>query len=140
VVETHLTVRVVSRVGSRLPAYATAAGKVHMAYMSEEELDNLLPTEELKAYTEYTITDRGKLKENLKEVTEKGYALDNEELDLGVRCVAAPIRDYTRRIIGSLSISGPSIRFTDERIQEELMPLVVKAADELSTRLGFHKS
>ncbi|MDK2847783.1 MAG: IclR family transcriptional regulator, regulon repressor [Desulfuromonadales bacterium] len=139
VVETHLTVRVVSRVGSRLPAYATAAGKVHLAFMSEEELDNLLP-EDLKAYTEYTITDRKKLKENLKQVAEQGYALDNEELDLGVRCVAAPIRDYTRRIIGSLSISGPSIRFTDERIEKELMPLVVKAADELSSRLGFHKS
>jgi DNA-binding IclR family transcriptional regulator len=107
--------------------------------MSEEELDNLLP-EDLKAYTEYTITDRKKLKENLKQVAEQGYALDNEELDLGVRCVAAPIRDYTRRIIGSLSISGPSIRFTDERIEKELMPLVVKAADELSSRLGFHKS
>lgn len=139
VVETHLTVRVVSRVGSRLPAYATAAGKVHLAYMSEEELDAILP-EDLKAYTEYTITDRNKLKENLKEVAEQGYALDNEELDLGVRCVSAPIRDYTRRIIGSLSISGPSIRFTDERIEKELMPLIVKAAEELSSRLGFHKS
>lgn len=139
VVETHLTVRVVSRVGSRLPAYATAAGKVHLAYLSEEELDNLLP-EELKSYTEHTLTDRQQLKDNLKEVAENGYALDNEELDLGVRCVAAPIRDYTRRIIGSLSISGPSIRFTDERIDQELMPLVVKASDELSSRLGFHKN
>ena len=140
VVETHNTVRVVSRVGSRLPAYATAAGKVHLAFVSEEELEALLPKEELKSYTEFTVTDREKLKETLKDVADKGYALDNEELDLGVRCVAAPIRDYTRRIIGSLSISGPSIRFSDERIEQELMPLVVKAADELSSRLGFHKN
>jgi DNA-binding IclR family transcriptional regulator len=60
-------------------------------------------------------------------------------MDLGVRCVAAPIRDYTRRIVGAVSISGPSMRFTDERIEKELIPLVIKAGDDLSTRLGFHK-
>jgi DNA-binding IclR family transcriptional regulator len=139
-VETRLTVRVVSRVGSRLPAYATAAGKVHLAYMLEEELESVLPDKELKAYTPSTCTDREKLKKELAVIAEQGYAFDNEELDLGVRCVASPIRDYTRRIIGSLSISGPSIRFTDERIEQELMPLAVKAAEELSSRLGFHKN
>jgi DNA-binding IclR family transcriptional regulator len=60
-------------------------------------------------------------------------------MDPGVRCVAAPIRDYTRRIVGALSLSGPSMRFTDERMEKELIPMVKQAADELSTRLGFHK-
>ena len=64
---------------------------------------------------------------------------DIEELDIGVRCVAAPIRDYTRRIVGALSISGPATRFSDERLEKELVPLVTRAAEELSTRLGFHK-
>ena len=139
VVETHNTVRVVSRVGSRLPAYATAAGKVHLAFMSEEELEAILPERELPTFTPGTIADREKLKEELAKVAEQGFALDNEELDPGVRCVAAPIRDYTRRIIGSLSVSGPSIRFSDERLKDELTPLVVKAAEDLSTRLGYHK-
>jgi DNA-binding IclR family transcriptional regulator len=60
-------------------------------------------------------------------------------MDPGVRCVAAPIRDYTRRIVGALSLSGPSMRFSDERMEKELIPMIKQATDELSTRLGFHK-
>jgi IclR family transcriptional regulator, KDG regulon repressor len=139
VVETDLTVRVVSRVGSRLPAYCTASGKVHLAHMSDEEVDALLPAKELKAYTPSTIVDREKLKQELRKVVDAGYAIDDEEVDLGVRCVAAPIRDYTRRIVGAVSISGPSMRFSDERLEKELIPLAIQAGDELSTRLGYHK-
>lgn len=139
VVETRLTVRVVSRVGTRLPSYCTAAGKVHLAYMSDEELESYLPSQELEAYTPHSITDREVLKKDLAKVSEQGYAFDIEELDIGVRCVAAPIRDYTRRIVGALSISGPATRFSDERLEKELVPLVTRAAEELSTRLGFHK-
>jgi IclR family transcriptional regulator, KDG regulon repressor len=139
VVETDLTVRVVSRVGSRLPAYCTAAGKVHLAHMAEEEVDGLLPNRELRAYTATTYTDREKLKKDLRKVAEQGHAIDDEDYDLGVRCVAAPIRDYTRRIVGALSISGPSMRFSDERLEKELVPLVTRAAEDLSVRLGYHK-
>lgn len=139
VVETGLTVRVVSRVGSRLPGYCTAAGKVHLAFMSDEELDLLYPHDELKVYTPTTIPNKAALRRELKEIVEQGYALDNEELDLGVRCVACPIRDYTRRIVGAVSVSGPSMRFTDEREKKELIPLVLQAAEDLSTRLGYHK-
>lgn len=138
-VETDLTVRVVPRVGSRLPAYCTAAGKIQLAYMTDEELDNYIPGKELKRYTPNTITDKGELKKHLATVAEQGYAVDNEELDAGVRCVSAPIRDYTRRIIGAVSISGPSMRFPDERIDKELIPMVKKAAEEISTKLGYHK-
>ena len=80
-----------------------------------------------------------KLKKQLKEIAEQGYAIDNEELDIGVRCVSAPIRDYTRRIIGAVSISGPSMRFLDERVDKELIPLVMRAAEEISSKLGFQK-
>ena len=139
VVETDLTVRVVSRVGSRLPAYCTASGKVHLAHMSDEEMDALLPGKELKAYTPNTMVDRDKLKQELRKVAEAGYAIDDEEVDVGVRCIAAPIRDYTRRIVGAVSISGPAMRFSDERLEKELIPLAIQAGEELSTRLGYHK-
>ena len=139
VVETDMTVRVVPRVGSRLPAYATAAGKVQIASLTDEELDSFFPHKELKGFTPNTIADKDVLKKELKRVVEMGYAIDNEELDIGVRCVAAPIRDYTRRIIGAVSLSGPSMRFTDERMEKELIPLVRKAADEISMKLGYHK-
>lgn len=139
VVETDLTVRVVPRVGSRLPAYCTAAGKVQLAYMTDEELDNYLPTKELKRFTPNTVTDRDQFKLHLKQIAEQGYAIDNEELDIGVCCVGAPIRDYTRRIIGAVSISGPSMRFSPERMEKELIPLVKKAGEDISTKLGYHK-
>jgi DNA-binding IclR family transcriptional regulator len=138
-VETDMTVRVVSRVGSRLPAYCTAAGKVHLAHMSDEEINEVLPSKDLKPYTDTTIKSRDVLKAELATVIEKGFAIDNEEMDIGVRCVAAPIRDYTRRIVGSISVSGPNMRLSPERIENELVPLVTQAAEELSTRLGFHK-
>lgn len=139
VVETDLTVRVVPRVGARLPAYCTAAGKVQLAYMTDEELENYLPSKELKRYTPNTITDKDELKRHLKDIAEQGYALDNEELDVGVKCVGAPIRDYTRRIVGAVSISGPSMRFLDDRMNNELIPLVKRASEEISTKLGYHK-
>lgn len=139
VVETDLTVRVVPRVGSRLPAYCTAAGKIQLAFMTDEELDHYLPTKELKRYTPSTITDRDEFKAHLAQIAEQGYAIDNEEMDIGVCCVGAPIRDYTRRIIGAVSISGPSMRFSMERMQNELIPLVKRAGEDISTKLGFHK-
>ncbi len=139
VVETDLTVRVVSRVGSRMPAHCTAAGKVHLAFMTEEEIDSLYPDPQLKTYTPNTIADRDALKKEIKKVAEQGYAIDNEELDPGVRCVAGPIRDYTRRIVGALSVSGPSMRFSQERIEKELIPLILRSSEEVSTRLGYHK-
>lgn len=139
VVETDLTVRVVPRVGSRLPAYCTAAGKIQLAYMTEEELDHYLPSKELKGFTPSTITDRDAFKAHLKKIAEQGYAIDNEEMDIGVCCVGAPIRDYTRRIIGAVSISGPSMRFSMERMEKELIPLVIRAGEDISTKLGFHK-
>jgi len=139
VVETDLTVRVVPRVGARLPAYATAAGKMQLAFMTDEELEHYLPTKEMHRYTAKTITDRDELKRQLKLIAERGYAVDDEEMDPGVKCVGAPIRDYTRRIVGAVSVSGPSMRFTDERMEKELIPLVIRAGEEISQKLGFHK-
>lgn len=138
-VETDMTVRVVSRVGTQLPAYCTAAGKVQIAYMSEEEMAKFLPAKELKRYTPNTITDKQTLKGQLKQIAEQEYAIDNEELDIGVRCVSSPIRDYTRRVVGAISISGPSMRLTDERIEKDLIPMVKKAAEEISNKLGYHR-
>ena len=138
-VETTMTVRVVPRVGSWLPAYCTAAGKTQIAHMSEEELEDYLNTHELKPFTDNTITDRDVLKKQLTVVAEQGYAVDDEELDIGVKCVSAPIRDYTRRIIGAVSVSGPSMRFSQERMEKVLIPLTLKAAEEISAKLGFQK-
>lgn len=135
--ETTMTVRVVPRIGIRLPAYCTAAGKVHLAFLGEDEVEKLYSKNKLVSFTENTLSSLDGLKEELDKIREEGYAIDKEEHDIGVRCVAAPIRDYTRRVVGAVSLSGPSMRFTEKRIDEELVPIVVREGRYLSTRLGY---
>jgi IclR family KDG regulon transcriptional repressor len=73
----------------------------------------------------------------LKEVAKQGYAIDNEECDLGVRCVAVPLLDYTGRVVGGISVSGPSCRMTDEVLKREIIPAVKEAGHRASKNLGF---
>jgi len=136
-VEANHALKIAPRVGLQLPAYCTAAGKIQLAYLPDEELYRHLASLELKRYTPTTITDRGMLMNNLSKASFLGYAVDNEEYDNGVRCVGAPIRDYTDRIIGAVSISGPSTRFFNNRIETELIPLVRRTTEELSAALGY---
>ena len=135
--ETTQTVRIVPRVGRRLPAYGTASGKVQLAYESIDRLNELFRDYPLKRYTERTIVDFEALKEHLKEVARLGYAIDDEELEDGVRCVAAPVRDYSHKVVAAVGLSGPLPRFSIERVEKELVPIVREAAVKVSQRLGF---
>jgi len=137
-VEASATVRVISRVGLHMPVHATAAGKALVCHESEEELRRRFAGG-LKGYTKNTITDLDALLADLARARERGYATDLEEFEEGLRCVGAPIRDYTRKVIGALSVSGPAHRLTDEKIEATLGPQVVRAAGELSSRLGYRE-
>jgi DNA-binding IclR family transcriptional regulator len=75
--------------------------------------------------------------EELEKVRQLGYAVDNEEYDLDVKCVGAPIRDYTKRVVAGISVSGPSFRMSESRINDEIAPAVKRAADDISRRLGY---
>jgi len=134
-VETEQPVRLVSRIGDFLPLHCTAAGKLHLAF-ADDELRAALP-ETLQKFTEKTILDRHVLTQQLKKVAENGYAVDLGEHIEDVRAVAVPVRDYTRAVVGSLAVSGPAYRLSQERIEKEVVPLMIKAGRELSTRLGF---
>jgi DNA-binding IclR family transcriptional regulator len=138
VVESKLPVRITSSVGEALPLHSTAVGKVFLAYESEEGVRHLLGNT-LERYTDRTISDLGALSEHLKGVAECGFALDGGEYLSDVRAVAAPVRDYTRNVVGALSVAGPAYRLPQERIDKEIVPLVVKAGKDLSLRLGFHE-
>lgn len=135
-VETDQAVRVASRVGAWRPLYGTASGKMHLALMDRARRDALLPAGDFARHTPNTLTTRAALEEELERIAQLGYAVDNEELESGVRCVAAPVRDFEGRVVSALSISGPAPRLHDERIRAELAPLVMQAAAELSRRLG----
>jgi DNA-binding IclR family transcriptional regulator len=135
--ETSHPVRVVTRVGRRLPAYCTASGKSQLAFESQDRLDETFHDYSFKRLTEHTITLYEDLLVHLRETACKGYAVDNEEWESGVKCVAAPVRDYTHRVVAAVVLSGPAPRFTSERIEGELAPLVKEAGAKVSQRLGY---
>jgi len=134
-VEPEQPVRLVSRVGVALPLHCTAAGKAQLAF-ADDELRNSLP-DTLPKFTERTIVDRQALGQQLKKIGENGYAVDLGEHVEDVRSVAVPVRDYTRAVVGSLAVSGPAYRLSQERLEKEVVPLMLKAGRELSSRLGF---
>jgi DNA-binding IclR family transcriptional regulator len=136
-VESSQAVRAAPKVGSWLPAHSSAAGKVQLAYLPESSWAQVLSGEALQRFTTNTITDQVQFIRHLKEIAQRGYALDQEEMDAEVRCVAAPVRDHDGRITGAVSISGPAWRFSSERLERELIPLCCQAAAEISTRLGY---
>lgn len=137
VVEATRPVRVISRVGVGLPVYCSAVGKAQISFESVDEIERILSDHNLQRYTKHTITSRDEILKHLEQVRQQGYALDDEEFDEGIRCVGVPVRDYTRRVIAGLSISGPAYRFTDERLRDELIPLALDAGKKLSARLGY---
>ncbi len=135
--ETNQTVRIVPRLGQRLPVYCTAAGKAQLAYESADRLDLILKDTPLRKLTDNTITDPRAFREHLREVARTGFAVDNEEYETGVRCIAAPVKDYSHKVVASVGLSGPISRFSLERIEKELAKFVKEAGVKLSERLGY---
>jgi DNA-binding IclR family transcriptional regulator len=134
--ETSHTVRIFPRLGHRLPAYCTASGKVQLAYESHDRLTQIFKHTPLRKLTENTVSSVEVLERHLQEVARRGYAIDDEELEYGVRCVAAPVRDYSHRVVAAVGLSGPVSRLSMERIEHELVPLVKGAGLKISQRLG----
>jgi len=131
--------RMASRVGLRNPAHSCAVGKVLLADISEEALDNFIKEKGLPKRTENTITHPAQLKEHLNLVRTQGYALDDEENEKGIRCVAAPIYNEAGRAVAAVSISGPAFRVTKKVIQESLKREVMETALKISQKLGFRE-
>ncbi len=136
IVEADRVLKVASRVGNMLPIYATAIGKSQIAFETVETVEKLLP-EKLASFTKNTITDRTVFFKELEKVKKQGYAIDNEELDEGIICIGAPLRDYTTHIIGGISISAPVIRTTPEKLKNEIIPSTIEASNAISRKLGY---
>jgi DNA-binding IclR family transcriptional regulator len=136
-VETSHAVRVVSQLGRRLPAHASALGKVQLAFRPQEELEQLWKQHELVAATSRTVTDPGRLGEELARIATQDLALEDEESAPGVRGVAVPVRDYQRRVVGAVGVLGPVLRLTLERLQGELTARTRTAGQNISKRLGY---
>mgnify|MGYP000633940747 CR=1 FL=1 len=137
--ESQQILRVALHPGARLPAHCTAMGKVLLASLPEEQLDRLLATSVLQRYTPKTVTDPDRLKQELRIVRRQGYAMADEELAIGVRSVAAPIRNREGEVVAAMNITGPTVRFKGRRIGE-LRRMVIEGARRISALLGYGES
>jgi len=136
VIESSHTFRLASQVGSRRPLYCTSLGKAIAAYLSAEEIEEVLASRTMERFTPHTITHAGRLKKEFTKIRQCGYAMDDEEAVLGARCVAAPIFDESGKVTAAISTSGPITRVTAEKARV-FAAAVKKGAHVISSRLGY---
>lgn len=124
-------------VGSRVDLHSIAAGKVILAYMPSNDVEDILDVRGLPEKTDNTITSRDELYDELEEIRERKYALNYEENIEGIRAVAVPVRNSAGQVLGAFTISGPSHRFTEEELTEELPNLLLGVSNEFELKLSL---
>lgn len=127
---------VYSQVGKRAPMYCTGIGKAVLAHMSPADIQYILSRQPLETLTEHTLTDSERILEELEQIRLRGYAVDEEEVELGLRCVAVPIYDCHRKPVAAVSISSAAAYLDDEKILEAAAELK-KTAKEISRKMGY---
>jgi len=125
-----------SRVGNRSPAHCTGVGKALLAYLSDEQLAQRYPDRRLKRYTDQTITDLDELRAELGRVRSRGYAIDLEEHEVGVKCVAVPTFDH-KELAAAVSVSGPVDRMDDHIANDDLINTLMEVAAQISEQMGW---
>jgi len=138
-VEGARVVRAPSIVGRRYPVHCGGAGKALLAHVAPEVLEDILNRRSLRAYTRYTLTTPAQLKADLERIRERGYSIDDEEYEEGLRCVGAPVRDYTGNVVAAISVAAPAFRLTKEGVPL-VAQAVMAAAAHLSAELGYQES
>jgi DNA-binding IclR family transcriptional regulator len=125
-----------SRVGALVPAYCTGLGKTLLAFQPEEEVARWVSGQTFKALTPQTITSARRLLKELRAIRERGYGLDEQEHEIGVRCIAAPIRNHAGEVVAAISVAGPAERMPRTLIGSATATSVVAAARAISADLG----
>lgn len=131
--------KMASRLGARNPAHCCAVGKALLSHLPAEALEEFIREKDLLPRTANTITDPDRFRDHLRTVRSQGYAIDDEENERGIRCVAAPVLNEKGIPIAAISISGPSVRITKKLIQDVLRYEVIRTASEISHRLGYRE-
>ncbi|HMF79341.1 MAG TPA: IclR family transcriptional regulator [Bryobacteraceae bacterium] len=135
-VESSQTLRTPTTVGTRNPAHCTSLGKAMLAFTAQQQVEDFLQLELLKSYTRKTITSRVRFKAELAEIRARGYAVDDEEREPGLRCIGAPVWDSSGEVVAAISVAGPVFRITRSRISA-LSRTVMRIAAGISASLGY---
>ena len=122
-------------VGSRLPAYCTALGRVLLSYLTEEQVSAELGKVEFVTHTKHTVTSRKKLEEILLQVRTDGYALNDQELEIGPRSIAVPVRNVVGAVVAAMKVSTQASRVSRRELIERCLPVLQAAADRLGSQL-----
>lgn len=126
-----------SRVGTKVELHSTSIGKALLAYQPQAVVDRVIEDDGLPGHTENTITDPDELKAALETVRDEGVAFDDEEGLLGLRCIAAPVRNSDGESIGAISVSGPSTRINGDRFREELPKRIKQTAQAIEIKYRY---
>ncbi|HHY70866.1 MAG TPA: IclR family transcriptional regulator [Thermoanaerobacterales bacterium] len=133
--DSNKTIRMHSQIGRIAPLHASAVGKVILAFSGERFVEEVIE-QGLSKYTPNTITEPQELLRHLRMIKERGFAVDNEENEQGIRCVGAPVFDYTGKVIGAISVSGPTVTIIQEKL-EQIAESVIEYAKKISRRMGW---
>ena len=125
-----------TRLGTRVPFYSTGVGKMLLSQWSNAELESYLKRTQLIPHTPNTLVSRSKILKELEQISARGFSVDDEEMEAGVRCVAALVFDHRKQVVAAISISGAAMRITPERI-DDLGKRVKQCALDISRDLGF---
>ena len=131
------TITTNASIGSRKPVYCTGLGKAFLAFLPEKESSQIIDRIELKAFTEHTVTDKLELKKEIAQFRNQGDAVDNQEIEQGLWCMAVPIYDNTGHMKAAISVSGLKQRMVEKK--ELLKTEMLKTARDLSRDLGYYK-
>jgi IclR family pca regulon transcriptional regulator len=126
--------------GSRLPAYATAMGKILLAHLPEADQRELLSSMKLIKRAPNTITSKKALRDELDEVLEEGFAVNDEELAPDLFAIAAPVRNEAREVVAAINVAAPSSVISLEEMVDALSPHLLSTADRISARLGYRRA
>ena len=128
--------RTTQYIGKSAPMHCTGVGKLLLTNYDSEALDRFIAAKGLAAFTSHTICTKEALIEELESIRQQNYALDDEECELGARCIAAPIRDYTGKVIACISVSGPISRLSVKQL-DVIRPTIMEIASRISKKLSY---
>src|SRR5215470_3396776 len=132
---TKRIVSVTLGVGSRLPAYCTALGRVLLAHLTEEQVNTELAKVDFVQHTKYTVTSRKRLEEILISVRQEGFALNDQELEIGLRSIAVPVRNVVGEVVAAMNVGAQASRVSLREMVDTFLPVLRSAADRLGGQL-----
>ena len=133
------SLRMPATVGRRTPAYCSAVGKAMLAFLGDAALDDVLAEGPLQACTSKTLVTRTALLDDLRLTRTRGYSIDDEEIEKGLRCVGGPVWNYTGEVVAAISVAGPAFRITKSRVPA-VARAVLATTRALSSDLGYRPS